>query len=101
MAKKCKFEKVKKQKALIAKYKERREALMTVVKNPESTLEQRIAAYAQLAKMPRDASPTRLRNRCQLTGRSRGYLRRFCVSRIALRELALEGKLPGVTKSSW
>jgi len=101
LAKKCKFEKVKRQKALIEKYRERRAELMAKVKNPDATLEERIAVYAQLAKIPRDASPTRLRNRCQLTGRSRGYLRRFGVSRIALRELALEGKLPGVTKSSW
>jgi len=101
LAKKCKFEKVKRQRAMIAKYKERRAELMTAIKNPDATLEERIAAYAKLARMPRDASPTRLRNRCLLTGRSRGYLRRFGLSRIALRELALEGKLPGVTKSSW
>jgi len=57
--------------------------------------------YAALAKLPRDASPVRLRNRCQLTGRSRGTLRKFKVSRIMLRELALAGKIPGLKKASW
>jgi small subunit ribosomal protein S14 len=57
--------------------------------------------FAALAKLPRDSSPTRLRNRCQLTGRSRGVLRKFKVSRIMLRELALAGKIPGLKKASW
>ena len=57
--------------------------------------------YAGLAKLPRDASPTRSHNRCQLTGRSRGVLRKFKVSRIMLRELALAGKIPGLKKASW
>lgn len=57
--------------------------------------------YAALAKLPRDSSPTRSRNRCQLTGRSRAYLRRFKISRIMLRELALAGKIPGLKKASW
>jgi small subunit ribosomal protein S14 len=57
--------------------------------------------YAALAKLPRDSSPTRSRNRCQLTGRSKGVLRKFKVSRIMLRELALAGKIPGLKKASW
>ena len=57
--------------------------------------------YAGLAKLPRDSSPTRSRNRCQLTGRSRGVLSKFKVSRIMLRELALAGKIPGMKKASW
>jgi len=57
--------------------------------------------FAALARMPRDASPTRSHNRCQLTGRSRGFLRKFKVSRIMLRELALAGKIPGLKKASW
>jgi len=57
--------------------------------------------FAALAKLPRDSSPTRSRNRCQLTGRSRGTLRRFKISRIMLRELALAGKIPGLKKASW
>jgi small subunit ribosomal protein S14 len=57
--------------------------------------------YAALAKLPRDSSPTRSHNRCQLTGRSRGFLRKFKVSRIMLRELALSGRIPGLRKASW
>jgi len=57
--------------------------------------------FAALARLPRDSSPTRLRNRCQLTGRSRGNLRKFKISRIMLRELALAGKIPGLKKASW
>lgn len=57
--------------------------------------------YAALLRLPRDASPTRIRNLCSLTGRSRGYLRKFGISRIKLRELALEGKVPGMRKASW
>jgi small subunit ribosomal protein S14 len=57
--------------------------------------------YAALQKLPRDSSPTRLHNRCSITGRPLGYLRRFGLSRIAFRELALEGKIPGIVKASW
>jgi small subunit ribosomal protein S14 len=57
--------------------------------------------YAALEKLPRNSSPTRLHNRCNVTGRPRGYMRKFGVSRIAFRELALDGKIPGVTKASW
>lgn len=57
--------------------------------------------YAALQKLPRDSSPTRLHNRCSITGRPRGYLRRFGLSRIAFRELALDGKIPGIVKASW
>jgi small subunit ribosomal protein S14 len=57
--------------------------------------------YAALQKLPRDSSPTRLHNRCSISGRPRGYIRRFGISRIAFRDLALDGKIPGVTKASW
>jgi small subunit ribosomal protein S14 len=80
---------------------ERRAAAKKIINNPRSTPEQVDAAVIQLQKMPRDASPSRVRNRCSQTGRSRGFLRKFGVSRIALRELALEGQIPGVVKSSW
>ena len=72
-----------------------------IINNPKSTPEEVDAAVILLQKMPRDGSPIRVRNRCSQTGRSRGFLRKFGVSRIALRELALEGQIPGVTKSSW
>ena len=80
---------------------ERRAAAQKIINNPRSTPEQVDAAVVQLQKMPRDASPSRVRNRCSQTGRSRGFLRKFGISRIALRELALEGQIPGVVKSSW
>lgn len=101
MAKKCKFERVKRVAKLIDQYKDKRREIIAVIKNPASTMEQRTAAYRQLARLPRDSSAVRQRNRCVLTGRPRGYYRKFRVCRITLRELALEGKLPGVKKSSW
>ncbi len=80
---------------------ERRAAAKKIINDPKSTPEQVDAAVITLQKMPRDASPSRVRNRCSQTGRSRGYLRKFGISRIALRDLALEGQIPGVVKSSW
>jgi small subunit ribosomal protein S14 len=88
-------------KAKVKLYAERRAAAKKIINNPRSTPEEVDAAVIKLQKMPRDASPSRVRNRCSQTGRSRGYLRKFGVSRIALRELALEGQIPGVVKSSW
>ena len=79
----------------------RRLEAKTIINNPKSTPEEVDAAVIKLQKMPRDGSPIRVRNRCSQTGRARGFLRKFGVSRIALRELALEGQIPGVTKSSW
>lgn len=101
MAKKCKFEKKKRLAKLIVRYAARREQIKAVIENPESTMEDRLAAYRKLARIPRNSSSTRQRNRCDLTGRPRAYMRKFRLSRIAFRELALEGQLPGVTKSSW
>jgi small subunit ribosomal protein S14 len=80
---------------------ERRAAAKKIINDPKSSPEQVDAAVVKLQKMPRDASPSRIRNRCSQTGRSRGFLRKFGISRIALRELALEGQIPGVVKSSW
>jgi small subunit ribosomal protein S14 len=82
-------------------YAERRAAAKKIINNPKSTPEEVDAAVIRLQKMPRDASPSRVRNRCSQTGRTRGYLRKFGISRIALRDLALEGQIPGVVKSSW
>ncbi|MEJ9305191.1 30S ribosomal protein S14 [Priestia megaterium] len=89
MAKKSKIAKEKKRQALVEKYAELRKQLK----------EQ--GNYDELQKLPRDYSPTRLHNRCEVTGRPRGYLRKFKLSRIAFRELAHKGQLPGVKKSSW
>lgn len=101
MAKKSMIAKNKRRAELVERYRERRTELLDVIKDPEASLEAKRQAYAAIAKMPRDASPTRVRNRCGITGRPRGYLRRFGMSRIALRELAHLGELPGVMKSSW
>ena len=86
---------------LAAKYAKRREALRAVAQDRERPIEERFKASLQLAKLPRNSSPTRLRNRCGVSGRPRGYYRKFQMSRIALRELASAGLVPGVVKSSW
>lgn len=101
MAKKSKIAKNRQRKELVERYAERRAELVAIVKDPEASYEAKRDAYRQLAKMPRDASATRYRNRCGVTGRSRGYFRKFGMSRSALRELAHEGELPGVRKASW
>jgi small subunit ribosomal protein S14 len=101
MAKKSMIAKNKRRAELVERYRERRAELVEVIKDPEATLEAKRQAYAAIAKMPRDASATRYRNRCGITGRPRGYLRQFGMSRIALRELAHRGELPGVMKASW
>lgn len=89
MAKKSKVIKELQRQATVAKYAEKR---MELKKNKD---------YEGLSKLPRNASPTRLHNRCQITGRPRGYLRKYKISRIAFRELAHKGQIPGITKSSW
>ncbi len=101
MAKTSKIEKMKRQRRLVVKYHDKRVALKAVIRDTSRPMEERMAASRALAKLPRNSSPVRHRNRCNLTGRPRGYLRKFGLSRIALRELAHEGKIPGVTKSSW
>lgn len=101
MAKISKVVKNEKRKKLTKQYAERRLELKKIINNPTSTPEQVDEAVMKLQKFPRDASPVRVRNRCSQTGRPRGFLRKFGMSRIALRELALEGQIPGVTKSSW
>ncbi len=101
MAKISKVVQNNKRKEKVARYAQRRAELKRVISNPSSTLEQIDEAVMQLQKMPRDASPVRVRNRCSQTGRPRGYLRKFGISRVALRELALQGQIPGVVKSSW
>lgn len=101
MAKISKVVKNEKRRKMAARYAERRAALKKIINNPNSSPEQVDEAVIRLQKMPRDASPIRVRNRCSQSGRPRGYLRKFGISRIALRELALEGQIPGVVKSSW
>jgi len=100
MAKTSKIAKNDKRKVIIERYRERRMELLTVIKNPEASLESKREAYKAIAKMPRDASPVRYRNRCGVSGRPRAYLRKFGMSRIAVRELAHRGELPGIKKAS-
>lgn len=89
MAKKAWIARNEKRKRTVKKYEEKRRKLKEEGK------------YEELQKLPRDASPTRVNNRCNLTGRTRGYIRKYGISRIKFRELALDGKIPGVRKASW
>jgi small subunit ribosomal protein S14 len=79
----------------------RREALRAIIRDKSKPLEERFAAQLKLNEEPRDSSRTRIRNRCEVTGRPRGYYRKMKMSRIALRDLASLGQIPGITKSSW
>lgn len=101
MAKKSAIEKNKRRMKLAQKYAKKRAELKAIIYDRDRDPAERFEAVLKLAKLPRNSSPTRIRNRCMLTGRPRGYYRRFGLSRIALRELASEGKLPGVIKASW
>jgi small subunit ribosomal protein S14 len=101
MAKISKVVKNNKRKKLVSQYAERRAALKKIINNPNATVEEVDAAQLKLQKIPRDASPIRVRNRCSQTGRPRGFLRKFGMSRVTFRELSLQGQIPGVTKSSW
>jgi small subunit ribosomal protein S14 len=86
---------------LIEKHAEKRAALRKRLNNPAISTEEKFAIQGEFAKLPRNSCPTRLNRRCAISGRSRGYYRKFGLSRIAFRELALKGQLPGVRKSSW
>jgi small subunit ribosomal protein S14 len=101
MPKTSAIERNKKRIKLSAKFKAKRTELKAVLANPATTDEQFFAAQKKLQKLPRNSAPIRVRNRCSLSGRPRAYIGRFGVSRITFRELALAGKIPGVTKSSW
>jgi small subunit ribosomal protein S14 len=90
-----------KRRALVAKYAARRAELLAVIHDVKATEEARQEARVHLQKLPRDASPVRLRNRCSLTGRPRGTFRKFGLARNKLREIALRGEIPGVIKASW
>ena len=86
---------------LVKKFLKKREDLNKIIKNKKLPLEERFAAQLKLAKIPRNSAKIRIRNRCEITGRPRGVYRKLKISRIALRDLALKGKIPGMTKSSW
>ncbi|WP_255027805.1 30S ribosomal protein S14 [Rhodococcus sp. GA1] len=101
MAKKSKIARNEQRKAIVARYAERRAELKEVVRRPSASPEERSEAQRALQRLPRDASPVRLRNRDAADGRPRGHLRKFGLSRVRVRELAHRGELPGVHKSSW
>lgn len=101
MAKLSKIARNEQRKDTVKQYADKRLTLKATINSPKSSVEEVDAAVMQLQKLPRNASPTRVRNRCSQSGRSRGFLRKFGISRIAFRDLALEGQIPGVTKSSW
>jgi len=90
-----------KRRKTVDKFKARRQELLEMLQNPRVSDEDKEAARARLQKLPRDASPVRLRNRCALTGRPRGVFRKFGLGRTKLRELAMKGEVPGVIKASW
>jgi small subunit ribosomal protein S14 len=101
MAKTCSIQKNLKRRKMVKSLAGKRAKLKAVIANKKATMEDRFMAVLKLAEMPRNSSKTRVRNRCALTGRARGFHRKFNLSRLALRELASRGELPGVTKSSW
>ncbi len=101
MAKKSAINKNARREKLVEKYASKRAELKAIVYDKSLSEDERWLAALQLAKLPRNGAQTRLRNRCEVTGRPRGYYRKFKMSRIALRELGSAAKIPGVVKSSW
>jgi len=101
MAKTSKIVKNEERKVLVARYADRRRALLAIIKSPKTTSEERVTAYSKLRKLPRNSAKVRIRNRCSMTGRARGFEGYFGLSRLALREMALNGLIPGVRKASW
>ena len=101
MAKKAMIERNKKRERLVARDAAKRVELKKILADPSTEDEAFYEAQRKLAKLPRNSSAVRLKNRCSITGRPRAYMRRFGLSRITFRELASQGKIPGVTKSSW
>jgi Ribosomal protein S14 len=101
MAKTSSIEKNKKRVALAKQYAAKRAALKALVKNQETPIEERFKASLKLAELPRNSAKVRVRNRCEVSGRPRGYYRKLKMSRIALRQLGNLGQIPGLVKSSW
>lgn len=101
MAKKSSIQRNLKRQRLVAKYAAKRAAYKKALLDPNLPDEEFFGVQRKLAKLPRNSSPIRLRNRCSVTGRPRAFIRKFGLSRLTFRELASQGKIPGVTKSSW
>ena len=101
MAKQSAIEKNKRRTLLVARYQKKRLALKELIRNKDTSQEERFKAVIKLAALSRNGSKIRIRNRCEVTGRPRGYYRRVAMSRIALRTLASKGQVPGMTKARW
>ena len=101
MAKTNMVEGEKRRERTVKKYASKRTQLKELIRSPKTSPEDRMAAQARLQSLPRDASPSRQRRRCQITGRSRGVYRKFGLSRVKIREVAMRGEIPGLTKASW
>ncbi|PXW63883.1 30S ribosomal protein S14 [Methylobacterium sp. B4] len=101
MAKKSSVEKNNHRKELVKRFAEKRKALLAIANDESREVEERFEARLKLAELPRNSSATRIRNRCEMTGRPRAYYRKLGISRVALRELGNRGLIPGLVKSSW
>jgi small subunit ribosomal protein S14 len=101
MAKKSSIEKNDKRRKLAKQFAAKRARLKAITGDQKLTMEERFAAQLKLAELPRNSSPNRIRNRCEMTGRPRAYYRKVKMSRLALRELANQGMIPGMVKASW
>ena len=101
MAKTSMIEREQKRQHAVSKYRDVREELKAIIRNPHTSNEKRREAMIKLQKLPRNASPVRLRNRCNISGRPRGYYRKFGLSKSKLREAAMRGDIPGLVKASW
>jgi small subunit ribosomal protein S14 len=101
MAKKSSVARQKKRERMVKKKFEQRQALKAIILDMNKSVEDRLAAVDTLNKLPKNSSPVRLKNRCQFTGRARGFLRKFKLSRLCFREMALQGLIPGIVKASW
>ena len=101
MAKVSMIERERKREKLVGKYAAKRAELKAIITNPETEYDERMAAVKKLQMLPRDSSSSRLRNRCRVSGRPHGYYRKFGLARNKLREAAMRGDVPGLTKASW
>ncbi len=101
MAKKSMIARETKRLRLVAKFAEKRASLKEIIRNPKSSMEDVIEAQAKLVALPRDSSASRVRNRCNITGRPHGYYRKFGLGRNKLREATMRGDVPGLSKASW
>lgn len=101
MAKQSMIQRDLKRTKIVEKFAKKRAEIKAIISNPETSFEDMMEAYVKLQKLPRNSSPSRQRNRCKLSGRPRGYYRKFGLSKTQFREAAMRGDIPGLTKASW